>query len=208
MSRIRPAIEVPLFTEPPPPWPVAAAEPWSWLPLDGDLTDEQTGLFVAVIAGGQTLTDLLDEETIIVPGGLVVDDSIHPGCCCGLEDWREWLDLLDGGHPWLGHSPDPVVEHRGGTLRVWQDGKTRDRYADIPRTDLFGMLRQVHRDLNAFLAVLGRWVAAHGADPALVTLIDQSLQISAPLGYPDPPGWPAAPPTPRWPPMSPSRSGS
>ncbi|WP_156313234.1 hypothetical protein [Micromonospora sp. HK10] len=44
--------------------------------------------------------------------------SVTPGCCAGLEDWREWTSVLDGGQPWLGHDPGPEVEVRGALIRV------------------------------------------------------------------------------------------
>lgn len=64
---------------------------------------------------------------MFVPGGLLARDtetgvSIPPSCCCGLEDWREWVSVPRGGQPWLGHSPTPWIEHLDGAVRIWPDG--------------------------------------------------------------------------------------
>jgi len=119
------------------PWPVAAMASGSWLTLNADRTDEQVGLFVAALAsridvrppGGrdEVVDALLAEELLIAAGGLQVGDAtagvaVVPGCCAGLEDWRDWVQVLTGESPWLGHDPGPEVEVVGDDLRVWQDG--------------------------------------------------------------------------------------
>ncbi|MDX8054259.1 hypothetical protein SK571_33225 [Lentzea sp. BCCO 10_0798] len=53
------------------------------------------------------------------PGGTEVRDTgagvrVGPGCCAGLESWRERARLLDGEVPWLGHSPTSGVEFAAG----------------------------------------------------------------------------------------------
>lgn len=53
---------------------------------------------------------MIDADCLIAPGGLRIRDTsrgiaVNPGCCFGLENWRDWLDVADGGTPWLGHDP-------------------------------------------------------------------------------------------------------
>lgn len=80
---LRAVVEVPAFdAETPAPWPIKMLVPGSWLELGGDCTDEEVGLFVAILAdrigvrspGGrdEVVDALLAEELLIVPGGLQV----------------------------------------------------------------------------------------------------------------------------------------
>jgi hypothetical protein len=206
-------VEVPRFDNGSAPWPIAAVAPGSWLVLDAGCTAEQVGLFVATLAeridvaspGGrdEVVDALLAEKTLIVSGGLRLSDTsagveIVPGCCCGLEDWREWIRILTGGSPWLGHDPGPGVEVMGEELRVWQDGgpnrepgrwadQRAEQRVDLPRRALPQHLSGVQRDLVGFLDALARWAEQTMIGPrgtALVKLIDESFAITAPLELP------------------------
>ncbi|MFD6566201.1 hypothetical protein [Micromonospora profundi] len=200
-------IEVPAVAgASPPPWPVATMAPGSWLVLDADCADDRVGLFVAALAaridvqppGGRddVVNALLAEEVLIAAGGLQIRDSITgtvvtPGCCAGLEDWRDWVQVLIGDSPWLGHDPGPEVEVIGDDLRVWQDGgpnRHRGRWAgvriDLPRSALPGLLGGAQRDLVGILDALAGWAARVGVQqkgPALVEAIDRNFAITAPL---------------------------
>ncbi|MFG1780740.1 hypothetical protein ACGFIG_30490 [Micromonospora sp. NPDC049048] len=207
MIMMQAVIEVPMLDgEPAPPWPVEPSPPGSWLVLHAGCTDEQTGLFVAALAnridvmppGGrdEVVDALLAEELLIATGGLRVSDarvgtSVMPGCCSGLEDWRDWAQPLTGGSPWLGHDPGPEVEAIGDALRVWQDGgpnRHRGRwaghYVDLPRRTLPQLLTGVQRDLVGFLDSLSGWATRCGLGQrgrALVRTVDQNFAITAPL---------------------------
>ena len=97
---------------------------------------------------------------MIAPGGLRVRDTagltVTPGCCCGLEDWREWNQLVPGQPLWLGHSPAPWAEHLGHAIRVWPDGgetavPPAGAYPiEIPASDLPGLTATAHRQLQDF----------------------------------------------------------
>jgi len=201
---MRAVIEVRTLAERPP-WPVAPIGSGSWLELDAGCGDDEVGLFVAALvdpvdliaAGGRAdLVDaLLAEELLIVTGGLRIEDTgtgmvVVPGCCAGLEGWREWALVLDGGVPWLGHDPGPEVEVVGEALRVWQDGGPdrqrghwAGRHVDLPRSALPQLLRAVQRDLVGFLDALAGWAARAGLGErgaALVAAVDRDFTITAP----------------------------
>ncbi|MFI5490345.1 hypothetical protein [Micromonospora echinaurantiaca] len=174
--------------------------------LNAGCTDEQVGLFVAALAdridvpppGGldEGVDALLAQELLIIAGGLQVRDTstgmaVAPGCCAGLEDWRDWTQAITGGSPWLGHDPGPEVEVLGDDLQVWQDGgpnRHRGRWAglhvDIPHSALPELLMRTQRDLVGFLAALTAWAERAGLGRRginLVEAIDQNFTITAPL---------------------------
>lgn len=209
MITMQAAVEVPMLGSDDPPWPVEPLAPGSWLVLNADCVDERIGLFVAALAnqtevappGGrnEVVDALLAEELLIAAGGLQVSDTrtgmtVAPGCCSGLEDWRDWAQLLTGSAPWLGHDPGPEVEVVGEDLRVWQDGgpnrhhgRWAGHHVQLPRRALPQLLMGVQRDLVGFLDALARWAARaelgqRGA--ALVTAVDQHFTITEPLDLP------------------------
>ncbi|MBF4999462.1 hypothetical protein IRT45_20140 [Nocardia sp. BSTN01] len=204
-------IEVPAFdTVSPLPWLVTSVAAGSWLALDAGCSDEEVGLFVGALAhrldvespGGrdEVVATLLAEEILIVAGGLRLLDTVTgmvvvPGCCAGLEDWRDWGQVLTGGSPWLGHDPGPEVEIGvDGGLRVWQDGGPNRHHGQwagtsvvLPRLVLAGLLRNVREDLVGFLALVEAWTARNGLGEngtALVEAIDRNFTITAPLDLP------------------------
>jgi hypothetical protein len=205
---MRAVVEVPTLTESPP-WPVAPLASGSWLELDGGCTDEQVGLFVAALADrievaspgrrDAVVDALLAEELLILAGGLQVGDTstgtvVVPGCCAGLEDWRDWDQVLTGGAPWLGHDPGPEVEVVGGDLRVWQDGGPNrhrghwaGRHVDLPSRALPRLLRAAQRDLIGFLDALTGWAARTELGHrgiALMKAVDQNFAVTKPWSLP------------------------
>ena len=112
-------------------------------------------------------------QTLVLPGGLQVRSDnkvISPGCCCGLETWRDWLRFLKtGAYPWLGHDPSPSVEKVGGLIRVWSDKKSRrtDKkvkvfYIDFEQSKFEEELSKVQQDLKEFLTRIEVWVDSVG----------------------------------------------
>jgi hypothetical protein len=205
--KMQAVVQVPAFDdESSPPWPVASMSACSWLVLAADCTDQQVGLFVAVLArsldvaapGGrdEVVDALLAEEVLIVPGGLRLVDtvtgmSVVPGCCAGLEDWRDWGQVMAGESPWLGHDPEPVVEVVGDELWVRQDGGPGRGSAGtnvvLSRLALPGLLMQVQGDLLGFLAALDAWTTRIGLDErggALVEAVDRNFAVTTPLDLP------------------------
>ncbi len=135
----------------------------------------------------------LRQSDLVLAGGLRIigaqGRSIGPGCCCGLETWRDWATLLASGEsPWLGHDPAPWAERTESVVRVWADGGLSDRppggdYIEIERQRFHDDLRQVQEDLAGFLARAREWATALGYQDAdaLVDHIDDAFSISAPL---------------------------
>ncbi|KOU24209.1 hypothetical protein ADK52_14625 [Streptomyces sp. WM6372] len=186
-------------------WPIAEPSVDRLLPLSGQLSPRQVGTAMAILTdydkedgeggvpapenGAEQIRALVTAECVAAPGGLRIRDTATgvtalPGCCFGLENWRDWLVLADGERPWLGHDPTPRVEHVGETIRLWPDAdRTEGLPIDIPRARLPDLLGSVQEELVAFLASVGRW-AEQCAPPvaaALVGKLDEGLVISAPL---------------------------
>src|SRR5689334_1474183 len=191
-------------------WPVEQTD--FFLPVPRRPTTRQMGTVVWALIGRSVTADdlsltaadaaqaienhLTSDDGDFAPGGLrVVSDDvvIDPGCCVGLDEWRDWLRVAGGEVIDLGHDPDPLIEHRGPGVRVWKDGGQRPRgqapspdepHIDIPRHALPNLLDAVRQDLAGFLTCLHPWaqdIRADLADP-LVAAVDRRLQISGPLG--------------------------
>lgn len=132
---------------------------------------------------------MLTRDRVIAPGGIRSRDTstgvtAPPGCCFGLENRRDWLDLMNGEEPWLGHDPTPRTEHTGATVRLWPDAEHPDGLpVELPLARLPELLGSVHAQLVAFLASVGEWATRYApplAD-ALVAKLDEDLAITTPL---------------------------
>jgi hypothetical protein len=189
--------------------PIVEVAAGSWLVVDGARTVEEAGLFISLLAqreglapeagAAEAVSAILEAETLILPGGLRATDTttgkqILPGCCAGLEAWRDWTELLEHRQPWLGHDPGPRAEFRSGRLRLWQDNPAsspRRRghrnvpvWVEITETELPGLLLGVQRRLSEFLSVLYQWAEAASLGTTgldLVATIDRAFAITAPL---------------------------
>jgi hypothetical protein len=180
------------------PWPVAERNSSSILLVPGTITDLEVGGVFAQLAkynriDGGVSSDVLDRivaaENLLLPGGLQVASStgqtIEPGCCYGLETWRDWPRFLQTGQsPWLGHDPSPRLEWIGDTVRVWSDGgmdPVPDAFwIDIDRLTFERELAEVQRDLVAFLKRIEQWAGNLGfpAPERLSAKFDQSFHIT------------------------------
>ncbi|WP_340688699.1 hypothetical protein LCL61_28645 [Amycolatopsis coloradensis] len=164
-------------------WPVAEVESFGYLALSGDLTPLEVGTAVMRIADcndiepeddgrpprpadplGSFLHGLLTCDTLFAAGGLRVTDSVTgveflPGCCNGLEDWRDWHAVLDGnGQVGFGHDPDPCAERHGETVRLTVDAELNDSpMIELPDADLRRLLAGAEHDLAAFLLLAAVW---------------------------------------------------
>ncbi|MFD6358524.1 hypothetical protein ACFWFX_01560 [Streptomyces roseolus] len=190
-------------------WPVAEADASGFLALGGRLSPAEVGTAVRALAdcnrpdgedddrpprdaAGAFLRGLLSSDGVFAAGGLRVADpgtgvAFAPGCCDGLEDWRDWYRLVDGdGTLGFGHAPvSPAAERHGGTLRLTVDAERDDSpVIELPARELRGMLAGVERDLTAFLDLAAAWAAARvpGHDRALVAALARALDVPPPAG--------------------------
>ena len=177
------------------PWPVAKDVLNGLVPLSGASLDAEIGAVVwQLIVYNQLsriepLRGAVAAKSLVLPGGLVVeadrDRVIRPGCCAGLENWREWLAVpSEGGSPWMGHDPDPWIENIEGGLRIWSDGamsEARSRFSiDVGRDELGFALRRVEQDLKGFLERLETWAEAQDSRgaAAFAQRFDQMFEIT------------------------------
>ncbi|GAA0408388.1 hypothetical protein GCM10010357_31680 [Streptomyces luteireticuli] len=182
-------------------WPVAGVEPYAFLPLGGGLASAEVGAAVMSVADcnadagegvapdeplGSFLHGLLTAEVPVALGGLRVVDTVtgvtfRPGCCEGLEDWRAWFDVVDGGGTaGFGHDPWPLAERLGDTVRLTvdceQDGSP---VIELPVGELRCLLAGVERELGDFLRVVRTWAAryAPGQAAGLGAALAQALDM-------------------------------
>src|SRR5262249_5798833 len=109
-----------------------------------------------------------------------------PGCCCGLEDWREWIAFLDAGAapPWCGHTPDAFFERLpDGRLCFGREGSPGTRL-ETSSAELRAALRVVESDLVACRGPSegrgARMPPAHAARP--VPYLDASFHFTVRRG--------------------------
>ncbi|MGW6706340.1 hypothetical protein ACWGDE_15800 [Streptomyces sp. NPDC054956] len=126
---------------------------------------------------------LADAECLIAPGGLLLSDPatgvvVPPGCCFGLESWRDWESLARGQSPdWLGHDPGTEVAFLpGDRIRVRVIGP-RTKALELRREEVKPLLAGVREGLLGFLDR----VADHGPQGdggALVRKLDAEFRIT------------------------------
>jgi hypothetical protein len=182
-------------------WPIGER---ALIHLSAGMSPQEVGTVVAALrprchepagAGSHdiaaALRAIIEADCLIAAGGVLARDTqtgvvIPPSCCCGLEGWREWTTVSEGGQPWLGHSPAPWVEHLGNVVRIWPDGGLGedpppiDRTITAPLDAVTAQLHSAHRDLVGFLDAVTRW--AHDLAPGmagdLAAKLDDSFSIT------------------------------
>ncbi|MGW5782318.1 hypothetical protein [Streptomyces sp. NPDC003863] len=168
-------------------WPVAEVEAFGFMPLNGGLSPAEVGTAVMRIAGcneaapdgdglpcpadalDSFLHGLLTFDSLFAPGGLRVTDTsanvtFLPGCCDGLEDWRDWHRFVDSGSLLgFGHDPvSPVAERFGGTVRLTVNAdQSESPMVELSITELRNLLACAERDLADFLALAADWASRH-----------------------------------------------
>ncbi|MGW3321423.1 hypothetical protein [Streptomyces virginiae] len=168
-------------------WPVAEAEPFGFLPLSGELSPAEVGTAVMRIARcndvdpdgdrpprpsdplASFLHGLLTFDDLFAAGGLRVTDNstgitFLPGCCDGLEDWRDWHRLIEsGGLLGFGHDPvSPIAERFGDAVRLTVNAERRDSpVIELSLTELRHLLTGAERDLADFHALAADWALQH-----------------------------------------------
>lgn len=112
----------------------------------------------------ETLEYFLSREEFALPGGLQFLENdiakVVPGCCSGVENWRDWLDVPYGKNTvWAGHDPTPWVEYFDGGLRIWQDEKSEETaFIEFTTDEMETALRKAENNLKGFLVQLDKWV--------------------------------------------------
>ncbi|WP_395363421.1 hypothetical protein ACHGLA_24735 [Streptomyces sp. YH02] len=173
-------------------WPVADPGAYGFLPLSGRLGTAEVGTAVMRIAEcnnvepadeghppgpadplGGFLHGLLTMEDLFAAGGLRVTDiatgvTFLPGCCNGLDERRDWFEVLDGeGRAGFGHDPSPLAERVGDTVRLTVDTDRADSpVIELPVTDLRRLLAEAERDLTDFLRSATTWTTRYVPDHA------------------------------------------
>ncbi|WP_137991459.1 hypothetical protein [Streptomyces vilmorinianum] len=173
-------------------WPVTMRSTYGFLPLSGELDPAEVGTAVMRIASCNDsdpeteahpprptdpldgfLHGLLTTDSLYAPGGLRVTDtatgtSLLPGCCNGLDERRDWLDVLDGdGWASFGHDPFPLAERVGDIVRLTVDADQNDSPTiELPAPELRRLLAEAERDLADFLHLAAAWAAHHLPDQA------------------------------------------
>lgn len=194
-------------------WPVADSEPYGFLPLNGALDTAQVGTAVMRVAAcndidpehddrrprprdplGRFLHGLLTMDPLFASGGLRITDTatgatLVPGCCSGLEDWREWFGVVDGegdgGSGWFGHDPSPLAERVGDVARLTVDMERDDSpVIELSVTELRRLLVGAERDLADFLRLAAGWAALHLPDHALPVTAALARGLDMPMPVP------------------------
>lgn len=169
-------------------WPVGEHESYGYLALDGDLTPAEVGTAVMRIAAcndfepeeehglcptdplGTFLHGLLTMPDLFAAAWVPGDRQRHrhgfvqPGCCSGLESWRDWLEVLEGtGSSYFGHDPSSAAERVGDSVRL-----TLDAYAngnspgiELPVDQVRALVAGAQQDLRDFLSLAGTWAEQH-----------------------------------------------
>ncbi|CAM5541923.1 hypothetical protein I6J39_34410 (plasmid) [Streptomyces californicus] len=169
-------------------WPVGEHESYSYLVLNGELTPAEVGTAVMQIADcndfepeeehgpcptdplGTFLHGLLTMPDLFAAGGFRVTDNatdtvfVEPGCCNGLETWRDWLEVLNGtGCSYFGHDPSSMAERLGDIVRLTLDAHEMDSSPVIELSvDQIGTLvTGAQQDLQDFLSLAETWAEQH-----------------------------------------------
>jgi hypothetical protein len=196
-AELHAVVETPWFEGVPPwPWPIADREPFSFVRLSGEMAAAEVGSVMAQVVrysqieaeptAEALLSAVVTDETLILPGGVRASERervINPGCCCGLEMWREWIEFPESGRgPWTGHDPEPWLELTGGIIRVWSDSGRDGFFVDFELGRFRAELARVESDLRAFLGLVSAWAAGVGfrERAALCRKLDECFGISKP----------------------------
>lgn len=185
-------------------WPIAPPSSDRLLVLSHRMSPAEVGTAIAVVFSyNHFSTDLITDRTgarleqylteaggLIAPGGLRFRDTVThaevgPGCCFGLENWRDWQALLCGEQPWLGHAPTPRFHLDGKVIRLHQDDRASiaPPAVEFETGDLPGLLASAQRRLRGFLDRVEHWIlttAPHLTGP-LTAALDTHLRINEPL---------------------------
>ncbi|MFD9789116.1 hypothetical protein ACFWYX_34965 [[Kitasatospora] papulosa] len=169
-------------------WPVSEHESYGYLVLNGELTPAEVGTAVMQIAVcndlepqeehgpcpndplGTFLHGLLTMPDVFAAGGFRVTDNatdtvfVEPGCCNGLETWRDWLEVLNGtGFSYFGHDPSSMAERLGDIVRLTLDA--HETYSspviELSVDQIRTLVTGAQQDLQDFLSLAETWAEQH-----------------------------------------------
>ncbi|WP_406362543.1 hypothetical protein [Streptomyces sp. NBC_00715] len=189
-------------------WPIGEHESYGHLVLNGELTPAEVGTAVMRIAAcndfepeeehgpcptdplGSFLHGLLTMPDLFAAGGFRVTDNatgtvfVDPGCCNGLETWRDWLEVLDGtGYSSFGHDPFSVAERVGDGVRLTFDAHGTDvgPVIELPTDHVRRLVAGAEQDVRDFLGLVGTWaerqLPAHAA--AVTAALARALDLAS-----------------------------
>ncbi|SCW83853.1 hypothetical protein SAMN04487970_10635 [Paenibacillus tianmuensis] len=174
MGKVSAIIQDPNFDQP---FWLSKAEYQKSVVLSKSSSPDDAVLFFSLLCGyndvdvarntADVLNELITTDEILIRGGIAFEDKdkmILPGCCCGLESWREVLEaVINKENVWLGHDPYPSVEYVDHMVRIWSDdfsGAIRKDlteqeiqkmyYIEYDRDDLIKKLQSIETDLLDF----------------------------------------------------------
>jgi len=109
-------------------------------------------------------------------GGLIFKENEEirfvPSCCCGLDDWDQWLEVPKGKtNVWNGHDPSCAVEIINRKIKVWQDEELKSENPSIEFSvqEFTEKMSNVEKDLKDFLVRLSEWTKQ--VEPSLETQV-------------------------------------
>jgi hypothetical protein len=175
MLQLIPAVEV---------WPWEVPTGWApsvnsqvWIELHGSTPLVDVARVVARVASyGHDMPDsakdaanlIIVDHCCAVAGGLIARKDaleLEPGCCCGLESWRDWIGLRPGSPSvWLGHDPDQGVDCGPDAAVIGREGRYPVQIA-VDYDELAKAVAGAESDLRAFLDRLRDWAGDVGVPP-------------------------------------------
>ncbi|MEV4367722.1 hypothetical protein AB0J71_11680 [Nonomuraea sp. NPDC049637] len=179
-------------------WPITEPSNDRLLALSGRMSIADVGTAMAVIFSysglpithaaelteAQLRQHLAETGGLIAPGGLrfrdtTTDVDVPPGCCFGLENWRDWWEVARGREPWLGHDPTPYITHVGHVIQLRQHVDDPPSI-EITRDQLAGLLTTAQQHFSGFLDLARQWATITTPGPAdrLVAALDQHFAIT------------------------------
>lgn len=173
MVSLKPVVQMP-FSERDTelPWEVAKFPPGHFLPLSEKLSLPEVGAVVALLLRynrlmesrnlDTSLHEIINAKSLVIPGGIGVYKeekiSLFPGCCCGLESWRQWEQFLStDDDPWCGHDPEMFFKKTESNIQIDQTINKSKCTVKISITHYQKQLREVETSLSNFCYLLEAW---------------------------------------------------
>ncbi|GAB3654130.1 hypothetical protein GCM10027589_12630 [Actinocorallia lasiicapitis] len=150
-------------------WPISEIAGYGHLVLSGEMTSREVGTAIAVILDYNQVP--LDRDTVL--DSALLDRHLAEAEALNAPGGLRFRDIF------LGHSPDPRLEHHDGNVRLWQDTETPEPTLTIRAEQLSELLAVSERNLQDFLALVRSWAETTIPNLAtsLVTALDEHLQI-------------------------------